>query len=129
MRHWFVSAAALSCAMALAVPASAHHAANAQFDVTKSVDMQGKLSRFLDANPHAYWYFNVTGPDGKTEEWSIESAAPNAWRRAGLRLKDDVKVGQTYNFKIAPGLLPGKPIGLMRAVEVNGKWITLMGTN
>ena len=126
VKPWSVAATAVLCAVGTA-PAFAHHAANAQFDVTKKIVMQGTLSRVLDVNPHAYWFFYVKQPDGKLQEWALESAAPNAWRRAGLRMKEDVKVGDTYSFEIAPGLLPGKSIGLMMALKVQDHWITLMG--
>jgi hypothetical protein len=112
---------------ALAAPgvAFAHHAINAQFDVTKLVDKEGVLTKLDNINPHAYWHFDIKGPDGKVENWNIESVAPNALRAAGISMKTDIKIGATYKFKIAPSR-NGSNTGLLLGIEVNGKQIRLV---
>jgi len=105
--------------------ASAHHAINAQFDVTKLVPKEGVLTRLDNINPHAYWHFDVKGPDGKVANWNIESVAPNALRAAGISMKQDIKIGQSYKFEIAPSR-NGTNTGLLLVLEVNGKSIRLV---
>jgi Family of unknown function (DUF6152) len=107
--------------------AVAHHAVNAQFDVTKQVTLVGELTKFVNVNPHCYWYFDIKSADGAVEHWAIESVAPGAWRRAGLKFKEDVNVGQSYTFVVAPGRIADSKIGLMLGIKVGDKMITLAG--
>jgi hypothetical protein len=43
-------------------------------------------------NPHGWIYVDVKGTDGKVENWAVESGAPNALLRRGLR-KTDFPIG------------------------------------
>lgn len=115
---------AAALATTLAAPSSAHHAVNAQFDVSRLVPMKGVLTGIDNLNPHAYWHFDVKAANGSVQRWNIESVAPVALRRAGLRMKDDIKVGDTYSFQIAPSR-NGSPTGLLIILTVNGKDIRL----
>ena len=118
-------AAAAMISATLAAPVFAHHAINAQFDVTKLVAKEGVLTKLDNVNPHAYWHFDIKGADGKVENWNIESVAPNALRAAGISMKDDIKIGQNYKFQIAPSR-NGSNTGLLLVLEVNGKTIRLV---
>jgi hypothetical protein len=125
-RFVIATAAALVLAAGAAAPALAHHAINAQFDVTKLVAKEGVLTRLDNINPHAYWHFDVkNATTGKMEPWNIESVAPNALRAAGISMKQDIKIGQTYKFSIAPSR-NGTNTGLLLVLEVNGKTIRLV---
>jgi hypothetical protein len=120
---------ALAAAVALAgglaaAPALAHHAINAQFDVTQLGAKQGVLTGIDNVNPHAYWHFDIKGPNGEIEKWNVESVAPNALRRAGIAMKDEIKVGTAYNFSIAPSR-NGSHTGLLLLIDVNGKTVKL----
>ena len=83
------------------------------------------LTRLDNINPHAYWHFDIKGADGKVENWNIESVAPNALRAAGISMKDDIKIGTSYKFQIAPSR-NGSNTGLLLVLEVNGKTIRLV---
>ena len=107
-------------AVAAAPAASAHHAVNAQFDVTKLARLTGTLTGMENINPHAYWHFDVKGADGKVTPWNFESVAPAALRRAGVRLKEDIKVGQTYTFTYAVAR-NGSQSGLLLSITINGE--------
>jgi len=43
-------------------------------------------------NPHSWIHVDVTGPDGKVENWAIEAGSPNILMRRGIT-KGTVKVG------------------------------------
>jgi hypothetical protein len=103
--------------------ARSHHSANAQYDLSKILEMEGALVEFANVNPHAKWYFDVTAADGKVQRWEFTSAAPAAWRRTGLRFKDDLKKGMICKVRISPGLAAGVPIGILRDIEINGRWM------
>jgi hypothetical protein len=56
--------------------------------------------------------------------WSIETGAPGALKRAGLSMRDALKVGQTYKFVICPSR-NGTPTGLMSGITLpDGKSFT-----
>ena len=75
-----------------AVPVFAHHSFAAEFAANKPVTMKGSVTRMEWANPHAWLYIDVKGPDGKVVNWAVEFGAPNALYRRGWR-NTDLPVG------------------------------------
>jgi hypothetical protein len=76
------------CALLVASPATAHHAVQAQFDVTKTFSVTGTVSKIEWINPHSYLTLNVKDADGKIQKWAFELAAPAVLRRSGLSRAD-----------------------------------------
>ncbi len=76
----------------LIVPLLAHHSFSAEFDGTKPIQLQGVVTRIEWANPHVYFYIDVTGADGKVENWGCETAGPGGLLRRGWK-RDSLKVG------------------------------------
>jgi hypothetical protein len=77
----------------MAAPAVvAHHSFSAEFDITKTVKVTGKVSSVRWSNPHAWIYIDVAGEDGKVVNWAFETATANALFRRGWR-KDDLLPG------------------------------------
>jgi hypothetical protein len=72
--------------------ARAHHSFAAEFDGNQPVTLTGTLSKMEWVNPHGWIYIDVKGADGKVENWAVESGAPNALLRRGLR-KTDFPIG------------------------------------
>ncbi len=104
--------------------AMAHHSVNAEFDSTKEFTITGVLTRVENVNPHSWWHVEVKGDDGTITQWKLESVGPGGLVRQGLRLKDDLKMGQEYSFKISPGWKDdpsGIKLGFMKTITVNGK--------
>jgi hypothetical protein len=73
------------------VPALAHHAFSAEFDLKKPVNVKGVVTKIEWMNPHAWFYVDVKTDSG-VEQWQFETGAPIELTRRGWR-KNDLKVG------------------------------------
>ena len=124
----FLSVAAV-LSMGLVGAASAHHAVNAQFDVSKNVAAVGVLDRVELINPHTYMYFTIKDATGKARVYSMETGAPIALKRAGLSVRDNMKNGDTYKLVYSPSR-NGSPTGLLTSITLpDGKFIAFGGKN
>lgn len=72
-------------------PVLAHHG-RSNYDVTNTATVKGVVTQFDWVNPHALIHLDVTGDDGKTENWIAETNSPNTLARQGWT-KTTVKVG------------------------------------
>jgi Family of unknown function (DUF6152) len=114
-----VTAMSLSI-LAVSVPASAHHSANAQFDTSQEFVLTGVLTELRELNPHSIWHVDVKSPDGTITAWKLEGVSPTALRRLGLSIKNDLKIGGTYSFTVAPSR-DGSKYVFLKAITINGK--------
>jgi len=88
------------------------------------VSVKGKAIKMDWVNPHSHLIFEVTTPDGKTEQWTAETPPPNGLYRAGWR-QTMIKGGEELTVN---GYLAKDGANLMWAQSVDfadGRRITL----
>jgi len=83
--------------LAAAIPAVAHHSFSAEYDAKKPIKISGVVTKMEWMNPHARFYVDVKGTDGKVTNWNFELGAipvllKQGWRRDSLKQGDQVTV-------------------------------------
>ncbi len=103
------------------VPVIAHHSVNAQFNAQVEFTITGVLTKVDAVNPHSWWHVTVQEPDGTKTLWALESLNPSGLIRKGLKIKSQLKLGETYSFRISPAWKDpeGSKIGFMRSITVD----------
>ncbi len=80
--------------------ALAHHGGS-EYDLSKTVEFKGKLTRVELINPHSWIYFDVTGTDGKVSHHRCETRSVHVLRRSGWT-KEMFPVGQQITIEASP---------------------------
>ncbi len=67
------------------------------FDMTRSVDLKGKVVQFKWTNPHAWLVVETRDANGAPVQWNVEMNSPNnlmllGWKRSTLKAGDDVTI-------------------------------------
>jgi hypothetical protein len=79
---------ALAAALfAASLPIVAHHSFAAEYDANAKVEFDGVVTKVEWTNPHAHYYVDVKGADGKVANWNMELASPNMLNRNGWTRK------------------------------------------
>jgi hypothetical protein len=72
--------------------AEAHHSFAAEFDANSPIELTGTVTKVAWANPHTFFYIDVTTPKGEVENWALEMGSPNGLMRRGWT-RDSMKIG------------------------------------
>jgi hypothetical protein len=83
---------AAAAAAAGAQSAGAHHSFAAEFDANSPIDLTGTVTKVAWANPHTFFYIDVTTDKGEVENWALEMGSPNGLMRRGWT-RDSMKIG------------------------------------
>ena len=104
---------------ATAATASAHHAVQAQFDVTQgSTELKGTLQKAEWINPHAKLHVLVKNPTtGQDESWEIQMAGTTTLRRLGFPLsaRGGAQAGDPITVTVFKAR-NGSTTGLLRSI-------------
>ena len=97
MRRNLLAVTSLAGILLAAVPVLAHHSFAAEYDSSKPIKFQGKVTKVEWMNPHVYFYVDAKDDKGKDVNYAVETGAPNGLYRQGWR-KDSLKVGDTVSI-------------------------------
>ena len=98
-------------AIALAVPAAAHHSHNA-YDQSAWTTYEGMVQEVHLINPHSWIYMEVEDEGGQTAVWALEAGAPGGILSDGVA-REDVQPGDMVRARChrlrdgSPGCLLG----------------------
>jgi len=82
MKRTFIALGAILAI--LPVAAVAHHSFVAEYDGTTPMNLVGVINKVDQANPHGFFYMNVTAANGRVTNWALETPGPNQLVRTGL---------------------------------------------
>jgi hypothetical protein len=98
--------------------ALAHHGGS-EYDMSKTVEFKGKLTRVELINPHSWIYFDVAEKDGKVSHHRCEMRSVHVLRRSGWT-KENFPVGQQITVEASPNRTDPASCYLQTIVAADG---------
>ena len=95
----------LAGACLFGVTASAHHSQQAQYDVTKTVKIEGTLVQFQYRNPHTFVHIEAPDEKGMVQRWSIEWGGAGQLTGQGVT-RTTLKYGDVVTITANPSRTP-----------------------
>ena len=127
MRLGFKVAAISAAFLMLPVAGQTHHAIQAQFDTNVEVTLPAKLIKIDWINPHAWWHWEVTYPDGTVGNVSTETVGPTGLRRMGLHNQRMWALGDGYQVSYNPDRNPDQKLGFTTQITLPDGRLVYLG--
>ena len=99
--------------------AYAHHSFAAQYDVTKSIEFEGTVTKVEWMSPHIFIYVDVRDAAGRVVNYAVEGGAPTRLYRQGWA-PDTLKPGDTVVVSGSRSR-DGSPLVNASTVSLNGR--------
>ena len=90
-------ALAASAAVALAIPAWAHHS-HANYNTNEFITVSGTITEVVWTNPHVWVYMEVTGAQGRPQMWAMEGGSVTSLMRGGWQ-RNSIKPGDKVSVR------------------------------
>lgn len=117
MKNIGLRSIAVGCALALALPAVAHHSFT-MVDRDQAQLIEGKVVEWHFNSPHAWLYIEAPDAEGNMVRWGVEGGAPVHIIRFGVK-GDTFALGEQVKIVMSP-LRDGRPAGGVCFVEKSG---------
>jgi hypothetical protein len=118
MQRTFTALVTAALAVLGAQSADAHHSFAAEFDANSPIELTGTVTKVAWANPHTFFYIDVTNPKGEIENWAMELGSPNGLMRRGWT-RDSMKIGDVVSVE-GSRAKDGSLKGNARSVTLSG---------
>ena len=110
-----------------AVPARAHHAFAAAYDMSSSVTVKGVITQVRLENPHSWFFLDVRDASGKVEKWAFEAGTPSGMIRNGFK-PGTIKAGVEVTIKGFRAKDASQKMGMLRELATaDGQVFGLFG--
>lgn len=120
--------ALLAVLLMAAGPADAHHAFAADYEAGNEGTVTGVVTEVMFRNPHARYYLEVTGDDGDTELWDLETLNLIMLGRMGWD-KNTIKVGDQVTVTGILGRNNTKRMSIVTVTLPSGRTISPFRSN
>jgi len=87
----------IACAIAIAVPAWAHHSHN-NYVPQEFTLLEGTVTEVHWLAPHSWVYLDVKDATGKATMWALEATSATGLKNNGIK-REDVKPGDTIKVR------------------------------
>ena len=90
----------LALALCASMPLLAHHSTAAEYDMSKTITIQGTVTRLEWMNPHARLWVDTKNGDGTVANWEVELPPPNFLKRMLGRPGEIVQQGDQVSVTL-----------------------------
>ena len=95
------------------VPAWAHHAFAAAYDMSQPVTVHGVITQVRLENPHSWFFLDVRDASGKVDNWAFEAGTPSGMIRNGFK-PGAIKAGSEVTIKGFRAKVAAQKMGMLR---------------
>ena len=107
---------AIAAALMASTAAYAHHSYASTYDVTKQVNLKGKVVQFVFRNPHSFVHVQSTDDSGAQQRWAVEWSGVSQLGGQGLN-RESLKVGDEVVIVGRPSRVAGEYRALMVSLK------------